>query len=286
MEPINLRPLLRPILILNAGPCSINSIVQKLSLSKRRASAIIRVLMSLNLISKDEELYRLTENGSRICDCIMRNQWHLIHDYLKIKHTAYASLNVVIEKGYRHEKGEGIPRNEIGDCEKALSAEHQSKRLLLTNDVIISFLLDWGERLGKIVENKLSRIPRLFVLRKVEPSERDYRLLANPYRNLSGSGLGKRPYVSIPLLREYSCEILRISRKLFDAMLVSGFHEQPRNIRLIGAPEPTLTVKNARRVKSIAFTENNLLEVESSPLYGLEVNNREFYYIKIEVDSL
>ena len=286
LEPINLRPLLMPILVLGMGPSSIETIVERLPFSKRRANAILNALISLNLVKKYSGLYHLTGNGNRLHDEIKQNRWHLIHDFLEANHEAYKVLNMVIRKGYQVKIGEGIPRTKIGDYEKKLFGKDETRRFMLTNDVIIGFLIDWGERLGKIMENKLSDIPRLFSLVRNQPNEEDHYLLRLPYLKLSGTGLGKRPYVSIPLLREFSCETLRVSRLLFDAMLINAIQEKPKSIRLIGAPETTLSIKGANSIKSILYSANDMLEVESSPLYGLKVNNRYFYYMHMEVDEL
>ncbi len=286
MEPINLRPFLKPILILQTKSLSMETIMKHLSFSKRRAIAVLDALISLDLIERKKVLYMLTRNGNAICDRIVQNNWSQIHNYLKTHHNGYRVLNLTIRNGYDHRKGQGVARTEIGDYERELFKEDEGRKLILTNDVIIGFLLDWGERLGQIMENKLSSVRRLFAVLQDPPKKDEYHLLKLSYQKLSGTGLGARPYVSVPLLRETSCETLRISRSLFDAMLTHMLHEEPKIIRLVGAPKNTLSVKGARTIKSINYSANDVLEVESSPLYGLKVNNRDFYYIHMDVDKL
>jgi len=275
-----------PILILESQRRSKEAIMRERSYSVRRVSAIMKVLISLNLVEKQDEIYKLTDNGKNIFDWIRQNRWSLIHDYLEANHGGFSVLNKVIIKGTQRETGEGVPKTRLKDYELELIEEGRTTKPLLTNYVVIDFLLDWGERLGKIVENKLSDASKWYLLNTDQPSPENYHLLKSTYLKLAGTGLGRRPYISIPLFREFSCEILKISRSLFDYMLITLFQEKPRTIHLTGAPEATLSIKGVRPIKSISYSANNMLELESSPLYGLKVINREFYYINLEVDEI
>lgn len=286
MEPVNLRPLMRTLLFLSKGPASENEIKESGFRTLRRTKKVMNMLNKLNLVSKVKNRYLLTDAGHEMCYSIRQNNWFLVDRYLTKNHSEYNRLKNIVIKWYEKGRKKGIPRDEIKNFEKRLLEDGSVDKVFIINDVILNFLIDWGERLEAVNENKLSKIPDLYVLSERQPTETEYNLLKTPYSQLAGKGLGEKYYLSIPLVREYSCEMLRISRSLFDLMLNRLHKEKPGCTHLMGAPETTITLKEARTIRQIRCLKNDVLEVNRSPIYGLKVNNSSYYYIHLEVDRL
>jgi len=285
MEPINLRPLLKTILLLGESPVSENEL-GRLGFSVTRARRILDTLSQIRLVSKARDRFELSEHGREMLQWIKQKQWLNIDKYLARCHPAYKRLKDVIIRWYELGNEKGIPRNEVCKFEKRLLKEGYVKDALIINDVILAFLIDWGERLGGVMENKLSKPLRLYLLSEQKRSEKEYELLKNTYLLLAGKGLGEKYYLPIPWFREYSCELLRIPRELFDVMLIDLHEKKPKCISLFGAPETTITLEEAGTIRQIAYLEDDILEVSRSPLYGLKLNNSTFYYVHLEVDKL
>jgi len=285
MEPINLRPLLKMVLLIGESPISENELSQS-GFTVTRAKKILSTLSQIRLVKKVENRFELSDVGQEALQWIRKKQWRNIDEYLTRCYPAYKRLKDVIIKWYEFGDEKGIPRKEVNDFEQRLLKEGYVKDALITNQVILAFLVDWGERLGGISENKLSKPLRLYLLSPQKHSEKEYRILKNIYQQLAGKGLGEKYFLPIPWFREYSCELLRIPRELFDSMLIALHKEAPECIHLFGAPETTITLEGANTIRQISYRDNDILEVIRSPLYGLKVNSRTYYYIRLDVDKL
>jgi len=284
MEPINLAPLLKAVLQLSKGQIAEEE-TANIGFSIRRAKEILKTLDQIRLAKKVGDKYELTDHGNILCSWIRDEKWFLIEEYLNESYQPYSRLKDVVKKWYEIGHEEGIPENELRTFEKKLVEEGQFKETLLKNAVRINFLRDWGERLGGVMENKLSNPIRLYLLSQQKHSQNEYTLLKTPYLRLAGRGLGEKYHLPIPWFREHACEFLRITRDSFDLMITTLLSERPTCIRLFRAPETTIAVKGPG-IRRIVYRNEDIVEAELSPLYGLKVNNDIYYYVHLEVNML
>lgn len=285
MEPINLRPAMNMILYLKKVLVLDADTMKPELVTPRRAKAILNMLSQIQLVSKFQSQFRLTASGLKICDWIKENNWTSVEEYLSKHHAAYNRLEYIIKEWDEIGNKAGIPKKEVVPFEKELLDRRRVPEAMIRNNVVLGFLLDWGERLRAITENKLSKPPRLYIPDRKLP-QKQYKLLKATYSELAGKGLGEKYYLPIPLLREYSCEFLRIQRRMFDHMLANLHKNKSNYVTLIGAPETTIALEGARSIKRIKYTSNNVLEVDRSSLYGLKVNTGTYYYVHLEVDKV
>lgn len=285
MEPINLKPFLKMVLLLSKSPIH-ESVLNRLGFTITRAKKILDMLIQIELVSRSGNTFELSSRGQQVLQWIRQRQWLSIDHYLTKHHPAYRRLKDIIIKWYEFGNEKGIPINDVTNFEKRLLEEGYVKETFVKNKVILAFLVDWGERLGGIMENKLSEPSRLYLLAEQKSPERAHVLLKNMYQALAGKGLGEKYYLPIASFREYSCELLRIPRNLFDTILINLYEEKPECVRLFSAPETTISLEGARKIRQIEYQENDVIEVNRSPLYGLKLNNSTFYYVHLEVDKL
>lgn len=272
VRPVTLKRLIELLDIVNKRKIEKKEFHEIINCSKNRGKEVIKEAERMGLVYKKESLM-LSESGERFIKHVNREEWKNLSNILYDSSPHY---NLLINFIKKESKNQGLTP------EKILSEINSPK--LKFNQVGVSVLLDWGERLGVIQKNVFER--RFYSISNEHNYQRFKEKLFEKYQDFEKTkkyGMRKR-YISIPKLREYVCELTNMERKRFDEYLNRLYFDNIGKMELSGAPLDTKTKNIDLGVKNIKKTEDG--EITSSKMSTTKLldgitldDNKKYYYI-------
>lgn len=277
IRPVTLSRIVETVDICNKdSPVEPDTVRESLDLSEQRTNEIVSELDRLSIVQEENGL-SLTERGVNLHDAVMRDDWDDVHDFL---YEASPHYNVFIDALRSHGGESGLTQEQL------LTELEEKDHPLRFNKTGISLLTDWGERLQAVQQNVFeSRYYSILEPRNEEPF---VNVLEDTYEEMEITrGLGMRQrYISIPKLREYICESLRLPRDGFDERLISVAQEYIGKLELSGAPLDTQAKESRLGIKTIQRSKEEGIVTTSMTsdrvLAGITMpDGKTYYYLTI-----
>lgn len=279
VRPVNLGRLVEIAHFCTSGKRPITDISSALDVSKRRARETVLESVRIGLIEpvKDakDEIYTVTAVGRRFVDSVKQSSWGKVSSILKTGSPHYGEFLDLFEDSNTIESSDVLERLE--DRAKFTPYEY--------NETSLDVVGGWAQRLGVVQRNAFNG--NFYATGGDEiPSNFPYVLLsiADDLEESAGINLQKR-YISIPEIREYTCERLGCGRDVFDDALVRLAQQNIGKVELSGAPIDT-GAKDARYgIKTIELADGDgLISTDQSSeqvMRGVEQLGKQYYYLAV-----
>lgn len=278
VRPVNLGRLVELTHLCREGAQSTDDVVAALDVSKRRARETILESTRISLIEKipDEETYATTTVGERFIDAVEASDWEKVSSVLKTHSPHYGAFLSLFEDGSTIEPDAALERLE--DQAEFTPYEY--------NETSLDVIGAWAQRLGAIQRNAFDGT--FYAVKESDvPPNFPYVLLsvADSLEESAGVNLKKR-YLSIPELREHTCERLNCDRATFDDALRKLAEQNIGRIELSGAPIDT-GAKDARyglKTIKLADSDGDLVTTDQSSeqvMRGVEQLGKQYYYLAV-----
>ncbi|MFC4440242.1 MULTISPECIES: hypothetical protein [Natrialbaceae] len=253
-----------------------------LDITNRRARETVLEATRIGLLeehnaedSEEEAVYRTTPVGERFLDAIRDEDWSTADDILTVRSPHYSAFSEALS-----EIGPIGPDKLLKHLEDAHEFSSYS-----FNQTGIEVIGSWGERLGGIQRNAFTG--DYYVVNRVSLPENFQYVLLEIYDELeetAGVNLRQR-YLSIPRLRERTCERLGCTRETFDRGLSKLCQENVGKLELSGAPLDTAAKDSALGIKEIELADGDSLVSTSQStrqvMAGLEQFDKQYYYLAV-----
>jgi len=261
MEPLSLGVLLRSLILIHERrEALLHDLEENLNTTSDRARAIERQLRNMMLIEKIDEKLTCSSNGGALIEAFGNESWAAIHEILRNSCKEYDTLLEALRNSGVGEKGLMISQ--------IIKLSQGSKQPL--NRVTAEVCCDWGCRLGKIQKNLYTSgaISRYYLISNYyTPSVKIEGAIMREYNLLRGNGIIRFLYVSIPKLRENTCELEKIPRNLFDKTLLEIWKRNIGIVELASGPLNSPSRRTPTHKMSIHVDRNKAI---LSPRYALE----------------
>ncbi|WP_179233659.1 hypothetical protein [Halorubrum ezzemoulense] len=278
VRPVNLGRLVELTHLCRNGAQSTDDIVDALDVSKRRARETILESTRLSLIEEisDKETYATTSVGERFIDAVEASDWEKVSSVLQTHSPHYGEFLNLFEDGSTIEPDVALELLE--DQAEFTPYEY--------NETSLDVIGAWAQRLGAIQRNAFDGT--FYAVEESEvPPNFPYVLLsvADSLEESAGVNLKKR-YLSIPELREHTCERLSCDRAAFDDALRTLAQQNIGRIELSGAPIDT-GAKEARyglKTIELADSDGELVTTDQSSeqvMRGVEQLGKQYYYLAV-----
>jgi len=288
------RPTVRPVtlarLVELTNTCEDESrdteaIETALAVSHRRARETILEATRIGLVTESETdderpTYSISHVGAEFLDAVRAETWQQVSEILATHSPHYgAFLEIVAE----------IEPAKPPSVLEQLEVEHEHSAYDF-NQTSIEVVGDWGERLGAIQRNAFTG-SYYRIERETVPPNFAFVVLSvfDELEETAGINLTQR-YLSIPKIREYTCERLRCTRDAFDKALLSLARQNVGKIELSGAPMDTGAKDAELGIKQIELaTGDGLVSTDHSTeqvMAGVEQFDKQYYYLAIHDDNL
>lgn len=280
MRPVTLRRIIEicTLACQNSG-LNVEIVSAKLGLTHSRSKEILLEVERMGLLSRSENFWKANNQTMEFLEYFEKEQLDKIHQYFLNNYQFYREFIQILQDNIKDDHGLSI---------KEIIEEARKLRLHI-NSTAAEVLADWCERLGIVQRNLYTG--RVYLIKsEVESTDNFFKTLVKLYRKFSYSPGRKEIFVEIPLIRESTCENLKISREIFDTMLREVYLRKVGEIELSGAPVTTLAKKSPLSEKKIVLVgKNAILSAESTlkkEREGLTVNKKSYYYLAIHDISI
>jgi hypothetical protein len=257
-----------------------------LDVSHRRARETILEAARIGLVgerqpsAEDDATYATTTHGETFLEEIREQEWEQVSDLLRAQSPHYgAFLRAVAD----------VEPADPDVVLERLQSDHEGEQYDF-NQTSIEVLGDWGERLGAIQRNAFTGA-YYRVQQYDDQSEFPDTLLSvfDELEETAGTNLSQR-YLSIPELREHTCERLRCTRDCFDEALLGLAGQNIGRVELSGAPVDTEAKESALGIKQIVLAaEGELVSTDQSTervMAGVEQYGKQYYYLAVHDEDL
>jgi hypothetical protein len=257
-----------------------------LDVSHRRARETILEAARIGLVgerqssAEDDATYATTTHGETFLEEIREQEWEQVSDLLSAHSPHYgAFLRAVAD----------VEPADPDVVLERLQSDHEGEQYDF-NQTSIEVLGDWGERLGAIQRNAFTGA-YYRVQQYDDQSEFSDTLLSvfDELEETAGTNLSQR-YLSIPELREHTCERLRCTRDSFDDALLRLVGQNIGRVELSGAPVDTEAKESALGIKQIDLaSEGELVSTDQSTervMAGVEQYGKQYYYLAVHDEDL
>ncbi len=278
VRPVNLGRLVELTHLCRDGAQSTDDVVAALDVSKRRARETILESTRISLIEEipDEETYATTTVGERFIDAVEASDWEKVNSVLKTHSPHYGAFLSLFEDGSTIEPDAAVELLE--DQAEFTPYEY--------NETSLDVIGGWAQRLGAIQRNAFDGT--FYAVEESEvPPNFPYVLLSVADRLEESAGVNlKKRYLSIPELREHTCERLNCDRATFDDALRTLTEQNIGRIELSGAPIDT-GAKDARyglKTIKLADSDGELVTTDQSSeqvMRGVEQLGKQYYYLAV-----
>lgn len=279
VRPVTLSRLVELTHACESAPKDTATLEDELDVSHRRARETVLEAVRINLLTEDdtddEPIYTTTEIGGGFLNAIRDEYWTQASQILATHSPHYSSFLDAVEEV------------EHGDLEALL--DHLEAEQEFTpysfNQTSVEVVGDWAERLGAVQRNAFtgSYYP---AARTLIPSNFHF-LLLDVYDDLeqtAGVDLRQR-YLSIPRLREETCERLGATREAFNDALLALCQQNVGKLELSGAPMDTGAKDATLGIKRIALAgDDELVSTSQSSqqvMSGVEQFGKQYYYLAV-----
>jgi hypothetical protein len=251
----------------------------KLDVTHRRARETILEAKRISLLEEDGDkenaAYTTTAVGASFLGAIRDENWEQVSRILATRSPHYSAFIEAVEEA------------ENADLETLLEQLEASQEFTpySFNQTSIEVVGDWAERLGRVQRNAFTG--------SYYPAERDevppnfHFLLLSVYDDLeqtAGVDLRQR-YLSIPRLRERTCERLGCTRDDFNSALLALCRQNVGKLELSGAPMDTAAKDSALGIKQIELAnDDGLVSTSQSSqrvMAGVEQFGKQYYYLAV-----
>ncbi|WP_176451151.1 hypothetical protein [Halorubrum sp. Ea1] len=278
VRPVNLGRLVEITHLCRNGAQSTDDVVDALGVSKRRARETIleATRISLTETISDEETYATTTIGERFIDAVEASDWERVNSVLKTHSPHYGEFLGLFEGSNTIEP----------DAVLKLLEDQSEFTPYEYNETSLDVIGAWAQRLGAIQRNAFDGT--FYTVKESDvPPNFPYVLLsvADSLEESAGVNLKKR-YLSIPELREHTCERLSCDRAAFDEALRTLAQQNIGRIELSGAPIDT-GAKEARyglKTIELADVDGELVTTDQSSeqvMRGVEQAGKQYYYLAV-----
>lgn len=251
----------------------------ELEVSHRRARETILEAKRISLLDEDdsgeEPVYTTTDVGLSFLGAIRDEDWSQVSTILETRSPHYGTFIEVLE----NVENAGL------DTLLTQLEEAQEFSPYSYNQTSVEVLGDWAERLGRVQRNAFTG--NYYLVDQAAISANFHYLLLDVYDDLeerAGVDLRQR-YLSIPRLREETCERLGCTRDDFDAALLELCRQNVGKLELSGAPMDTAAKDSALGIKRIALSEEDGLVSTSQStqqvMAGVEQFGKKYYYLAV-----
>ena len=251
----------------------------ELEVSHRRARETILEAKRISLLDEDdsgeEPVYTTTDVGLSFLSAIRDEDWSQVSTILETRSPHYGTFIEVLE----NVENAGL------DTLLIQLEEAQEFSPYSYNQTSVEVLGDWAERLGRVQRNAFTG--NYYLVDQAAISANFHYLLLDVYDDLeerTGVDLRQR-YLSIPRLREETCERLGCTRDDFDAALLELCRQNVGKLELSGAPMDTAAKDSALGIKRIALSEEDGLVSTSQStqqvMAGVEQFGKKYYYLAV-----
>lgn len=284
VRPVTLARLVELTNACGEAPRTTGELETALDVSHRRARETILEAVRIGLLgevetpSDDDLMYRTTNIGAEFLDAIRAEDWAGASDILQTRSPHYgAFLDAVAELE------PALPDEVL----EHLEATHEHAPYDF-NQTSIDVVGDWGERLSAIQRNAFTGSYYRASETTVPPNF-PYVLQSvfDELEDTAGVNLRQR-YLSIPELREYTCERLRCTRQAFDDALESLARENVGKLELSGAPMDSGAKDAQLGIKQIALVDSGgLVSTDQSTdrvMSGVQQYGKRYYYLAVHDD--
>lgn len=251
----------------------------ELEVSHRRARETILEAKRISLLDEDdsgeEPVYTTTDVGLSFLSAIRDEDWSQVSTILETRSPHYGTFIEVLE----NVENAGL------DTLLAQLEEAQEFSPYSYNQTSVEVLGDWAERLGRVQRNAFTG--DYYLVDQAAISANFHYLLLDVYDDLeerAGVDLRQR-YLSIPRLREETCERLGCTRNDFDGALLALCRQNVGKLELSGAPMDTAAKDAALGIKRIELSEEDGLVSTSQStqqvMAGVEQFGKKYYYLAV-----
>ena len=251
----------------------------ELEVSHRRARETILEAKRISLLDEDDSgekpVYTTTDVGLSFLSAIRDEDWSQVSTILETRSPHYGTFIEVLE----NVENAGL------DTLLIQLEEAQEFSPYSYNQTSVEVLGDWAERLGRVQRNAFTG--NYYLVDQAAISANFHYLLLDVYDDLeerTGVDLRQR-YLSIPRLREETCERLGCTRDDFDAALLELCRQNVGKLELSGAPMDTAAKDSALGIKRIALSEEDGLVSTSQStqqvMAGVEQFGKKYYYLAV-----
>lgn len=287
VRPVTLARLVELTNACGDGPQTTEQLETTLDVSHRRARETILEATRIGLLSEDDSEdddvvseYETTEIGREFLDSVRAEAWQQASDILATHSPHYGALLETVG-----DIGPADPEMVLDRL--VVEYEHSGYDF---NQTGIDVVGDWGERLGAIQRNAFTGSYYRAIETAVPPNF-PYVFLSvfNELEETTGVNLTQR-YLSIPELREFTCERLECTREAFDDGLGSLARQNVGKLELSGAPVDTGAKEARLGIKQISLAESaRLVSTNQSTeqvMCGIEQHGKQYYYVAIHDEDL
>ena len=276
IRPVTLSRLVELVYACRDGSQSTEDVETLLDVTHRRARETILEALRIGFVTEsDEETYTSSPAGEAFLDAVLDEAWSEVSQILASGSPHYSTLLQILDE-------EGPAGME--DLLDALTREAEDTPYAY-NQTGVEIVCDWAERLGVAQRNAFTgRYYRV----KSEDIPADFpAVLLDVYGELeetAGVDLQQR-YLSIPRLRERTCERLRCTRTAFDDGLLVLCQQNVGDLELAGAPMDTTAKDSALGIKQVALADEGALISTSQStdpvMSGVEQFGKQYYYLAV-----
>lgn len=256
-----------------------------LGVSHRRARETILEAVRIDLLNEyeddeEDQEYATSPIGNEFLDSIQEEDWSRVSDILQARSPHYGALIDAVENREPTEPAAILDH---------LQAVHEHS-LYDFNQTSIEVVGDWGERLGAIQRNAFTGT----YYRPTDttaPPNFPFILVSvfKDHEETAGLKLKQR-YLSIPELREHTCERIGCTRSAFDEALVALVEQNIGKLELSGAPIDTGAKEAQLGIKQIDLADSGgLVSTDQSTdrvMAGVEQYGKQYYYLAIHDQNL
>lgn len=282
VRPVTLGRLTELTHLCENAPRSTTDVEEELDVTNRRAREAILEATRIGLLEEqdsdeddDKDVYRTTPVGERFLTAIRNEDWSAADKILAVRSPHYDALLEALSK--------------IGPIHPDELLEHLEEKHEFSpysfNQTGIEVIGNWAERLGGIQRNAFTG--DYYVVDRTDVPPNFQYVLLEVYDELeetAGVDLRQR-YLSIPRLRERTCERLGCTRDAFDWALSTLCRQNVGKLELSGAPLDTAAKDSALGIKEITLADGDALVSTSQStqqvMAGLEQFDKQYYYLAV-----
>ncbi len=282
VRPVTLGRLTELTHFCESTPKSTNEVEEELGVTNRRAREAMLEATRIGLLeeqdssgNEEKDVYRSTPVGEQFLAAIRNEEWITADEILAVRSPHYGAMFEAL--------------SEIGPIHPDELLEHLEEKHEFSpysfNQTGIEVVGNWAERLGGIQRNAFTG-DYYVVDRTSVPPNFQYVLLEiyDELEETAGVDLRQR-YLSIPRLRERTCERLGCTRDAFDEALSALCTQNVGKVELSGAPLDTAAKDSALGIKEIELADGESLVSTSQStrqvMTGLEQFDKQYYYLAV-----
>jgi len=255
------------------------SLEDTLDVSHRRARETILEAVRINLLSEeetgDEPVYATTDIGVSFLNEIRAENWRKASQILGTRSPHYRAFIDAVDN---------LEHADLDTLLEKLETEQEFTPYSF-NQTGVEVVGDWAERLGRVQRNAFTG--SYYPASKTPIPSNFHFVLLNVYDGLeetAGVDLRQR-YLSIPRLRETTCERLGCTRESFNEALLTLCQQNVGKLELSGAPMDTGAKDAALGIKQIALADDDGLVSTSQSsqqvMAGVEQFGKQYYYLAV-----